>query len=172
MGDDRCRACGAAVAPNAAWCSLCFADLRTPLEPAREPATVAAAPTQPVNAAVVPGPTIDATRAPAVTRPDTAAAPVHLDLADPLGAQPTSVVSPTWPCPRCEQQVPIELDACNACGAGFLAGADIGQALRLPVVGEVTSMSSAQRLLMACGVAVAVTALLVLLAFVGGHLFA
>jgi uncharacterized OB-fold protein len=169
MSDGRCRACGAAVAPNAAWCSLCFADLRLPTpEPVREPAAVAAVPTQPAVA------TQPVAAEPVAAQPPPAdlalAEPtVEIDPADPLGL--TGQAPPTWPCPRCGQSVAIELDACDACGAGFLSGAAATESVRLPVVGDVRSMSSSQRLLLAFGIAVAVTVVLVLLAFVGGHLF-
>jgi uncharacterized OB-fold protein len=174
VSDGRCRACGAAVAPNAAWCSLCFADLRPPApepqpppatarEPLREPVSVASAATTPF----APGPPVGP--GPAAT-PVEAAGLIEVDPADPLGmAEPTA--TPTWPCPRCGHQVAIELDACDACGAGFLSGAASTNAVRLPVVGEVTSMSSSQRLLMAIAVAIVVMGLLVFLAFLGGQIF-
>jgi uncharacterized OB-fold protein len=192
MSDGRCRACGAAVAPNASWCSLCFADLRPPAaEPAREPATVAAAPaqpatpTQPLSAAqpvTAAQPVAQPVQQPAAgavavtpaavdgeTEPGAVEPGVDIDPADPLGL--TEKPQPTWPCPRCGHAVDIELDACDMCGTAFLAGAAAAQPVRLPGVGDVNSMSSSQRLLFACGIALAVTVVLVLLAFIGGHLF-
>jgi len=67
--------------------------------------------------------------------------------------------------------VPIELDLCNECGTPFLAGVADGATVRLPVVGEVKSMSKSQRLMMGIMVAVALMALIVMVAFIGGHIF-
>jgi hypothetical protein len=185
MSDGRCRACGAAVAPNAAWCSLCFADLRPPApEPVREPAAVAAVaqptvPAQPLAAqplaaqplAAPPVSPVDPTDVDAAVDADSVAAPIAIDPADPLGLSVPAGPSPTWPCPRCGHSVPIELDACNECGAGFLSGAAATKSVRLPMVGDVTRMSSGQRMFVAFAVSVGVMFVLVLLAFIGGHLF-
>ena len=65
----------------------------------------------------------------------------------------------------------MDLDFCNECGAGFLASVADGASMRIPVVGEVKSMSSAQRLMMGIMVAVALMAFIVALAFIGGQLF-
>jgi hypothetical protein len=65
----------------------------------------------------------------------------------------------------------MALDACSSCGAGFLAGAVSSKPVRLPVVGDVSKMSTAQRLAMGIGIGLAVMVVLVGLAFVGGQLF-
>lgn len=165
MSDVRCRGCGAAV-PNAAqWCSLCFADLRPPA-PVREPVSVPAPPV--ADTTIV---------APPVSVPASAAA-LPLPTLPPAAAVPSSakhaapaLPEATWPCPRCSAPVPLSLDACEACGAGFLAGATTAMAMRLPVVGDVGKMSRGQRMLVGSGIAVVMMVLLVMLATVGAHLF-
>jgi hypothetical protein len=154
---------------------LCFADLRPPA-PAqvKEPVTVASAPTQPLAA-------VEMIAAAAVARPPFVAAVVPSVVEDPdplavLEAAATQAAnpvdpSPTWPCPQCGAKVAMNMDFCNDCGAGFLAGVADGSSVRLPVVGEVKSMSSSQRLMMGLMVAVALMAGIVALAFIGGHLF-
>jgi hypothetical protein len=64
----------------------------------------------------------------------------------------------------------MDMDFCNDCGAGFLS-AVAGSAVRLPVIGEVKSMSSSQRLMMGVLVALGLMVVIVVLAFIGGHLF-
>lgn len=135
----RCPHCRAATRPGAPWCSLCHADLR------------------PVPAA---GPLA----APAF---DPLTAPAHELGLTPAPAQPTAApaatpsAEPSWPCATCGAANRLTFDACSACGAGFLAGlreAD-GPLLELPVVGDLTRLSRAQRLMLALGVVLAVLAL-------------
>jgi hypothetical protein len=75
-----------------------------------------------------------------------------------------------WPCPRCGAQVAMALDACGDCGAGFLAGARSSTTTRLPIVGDVGTMSGGQRLLVGVGLMVVLMALFVAVAAIGGHL--
>lgn len=146
-GATRCPHCRAATRPGAPWCTLCHADLRP-----------VPAPPAPVAGAVGPPPAY-ASRP--VTAPafDPLTAPAHeLGLA-PAPAEPAG--EPTWPCATCGASNPLTADACGACGAGFLAGlreAD-GPLLELPVVGDLTRLSRAQRLMLALGVVLAVLAL-------------
>jgi len=65
--------------------------------------------------------------------------------------------------------VPISLDACEACGAGFLAGATSTAAPRLPLVGDMGKMSSGGRLLVGVGIAVVLMILFVVFAAIGSH---
>ena len=105
----------------------------------------------------------------------TAASADVLDAATPLPIDPTddaAPVVPTWPCPSCGAQVAMDLDACESCGAGFLAGASsTAVSVKLPVVGDVNRLSKGQRLVMAAAIAVALMLAFVLLAEVGGHIF-
>jgi predicted RNA-binding Zn-ribbon protein involved in translation (DUF1610 family) len=87
-----------------------------------------------------------------------------------LAAKPsTAVAEATWPCPRCGEQVAISLDSCQSCGAGFLSGASTAMSARLPVVGDMAKMSQGQRLLVAAGISAALIVVLVVVAFVIGH---
>jgi ribosomal protein L37E len=174
VSDVRCRACGAAVPAGADWCSLCFADLREPA-PVREPVSVAA---ESVAEAALPAPLPAAPPRPAANlldvaprhaaEPDdsdeTAAGAVGADAAGPAANQAT------WPCQRCGEQVPMALDTCSACGAGFLSAASTTIEMRLPVVGDVGRLSRTQRLLAGLGISLLVMLVLVLLATLGGHL--
>src|SRR5262249_32441632 len=155
--------------PEAQWCSLCYADLREPA-PVRERAVAPVAPAAddaelPMAMAAHNGSPLGATAASEharlLDRPDPAdpasAAEAAPDVAtDPAEAQ--------WPCMACGEQVPLSLDTCPACGAGFLAGATTTASTRLPVVGDIGRMSRTQRLLVGCGIAVGVMILLVLVA--------
>jgi hypothetical protein len=170
------------VPANAAWCSLCFADLRAPVAaPVREPAVVAATASLPLA-------TVDQVAADSATPAAHPHVPTHaaqpagaapVEEPDPLAALEAAAVqaanpaapSPTWPCPQCGAKVAMDMDFCNECGAGFLSGVADGASVRLPVVGEVKTMSSSQRLMMGVMVAVALMAVIVALAFIGGHLF-
>jgi hypothetical protein len=180
MSDDRCRACGAAVPTEAQWCSLCYADLREPA-PVREPVSVPAAPSgadaavpEPVAAAVAAGQPSNGLRpdADAILGLPLKSADLDdpQDAHDPAGAE-EEVPEKTWPCTRCGEQVVMSLDACPACGSGFLAGASTPASMRLPVVGDIERLSRSQRLLAGLGVSLVVIVVLVVLATIGGHIF-
>jgi hypothetical protein len=175
MSDVRCRACGAAVPSEAQWCSLCFADLREPA-PVRERVSVPAAPADAEG--------LEQAAAPARNdaRPDP---DVLLGLSEAPAAAATADAEPSsdvpfgtpagpeieWPCLRCGAQVLMSLDACPSCGAGFLAGATGSTSTRLPLVGDVGRFSRNQRVALGFGLAILVMIVLVLLAFIGGHIF-
>jgi len=74
-----------------------------------------------------------------------------------------------WPCSGCGASNPVELDACAACGLGFLSGLKKTEPplLVLPGVGDLTKLSRAQRL----GAAGVVVLLVVLLTALVGLLF-
>ena len=139
--DERCPHCRGAIRSDAQWCTQCWVDLR----PAPEP--VAAAPAlAPVGSA----PGIGLQAAPA--------------------SDPSRPRHRGWPCSGCGAVNDVELDACVACGTGFLAGLrrDEAPLLALPVVGDVTRLSRSQRLAMAGGVVLLFALLVVLLGVVAG----
>jgi hypothetical protein len=93
------------------------------------------------------------------------------NAATAASSAPTSVGrEPRWPCPNCGASNDMALDHCEACGAGFLDGGK-PLSLSLPVVGDLTTMSAAHRLLVGIGIAVVVAAVLVVLFTIGGHIF-
>jgi hypothetical protein len=170
MTGSRCPACGAATPETVPWCSLCYADLR-PVPAAAVPAsrTVASVDVPPA----APGTLGDAAQDPLtgpistllspateLTAPADAAAPEP----SPEGAEALpGVVDPqlaaaSWPCARCGSQVPLLLDACDECGAGFLAGAIPRPSVSLPIVGDLQRLSKVQRFALAAGLAVAIIA--------------
>jgi hypothetical protein len=75
-----------------------------------------------------------------------------------------------WPCSGCGATNPVELDACAACGTGFLAGLrkEEPPLLLLPGVGDLTKLSRAQRLGLAASVVLAVVLLTALLGLLAG----
>jgi hypothetical protein len=78
---------------------------------------------------------------------------------------------PGWPCQTCGETVPLELTSCPQCGSGFLAAAKTAVGVKLPVVGDITEMSTGGRFgLMAAG-AVVVTLVFLLLLVVLGAIF-
>jgi hypothetical protein len=109
-------------------------------------------------------------------------------LADDLSSSPTGLVEPvataspraaaplvaaesTWPCPRCGERVALSMDVCESCGAGFLAGVSTKVSARVPLIGDMTQLSSGQRWLVAMGFSVALIVVFVLLAFIVGEVF-
>jgi hypothetical protein len=181
VSDVRCPACGASAPAGAQWCSLCFADLRPAAarEPVREPVTVPETPAAELAAeptAPEAGPAAPEAR-PAATRVDPLTDPLFMLTADPIVTLPVAVAEPSrgkhaapaedklkWPCPKCGEQVPISLDSCESCGAGFLAGATTRPSTRLPIVGDVGRFTTGQRWLAAGVAALAFTVLLLLVA--------
>jgi hypothetical protein len=177
---------------GAQWCSLCFADLREPA-PVREPVSVPAragsvaavapdagadpamlahdvapipVPVAAHAASILAGTALDPhTPLPGLSRPTVPAAAV---TPSPAAAPVTAVAEATWPCPRCGDQVAISLDICGSCGAGFLSGASTTMSARLPMVGDVTQMSSGQRWLLAMGISAVFAIMLVIVLFIVG----
>ena len=155
MTTDRCPSCNAAVTASAQWCTLCYAVLRVPQTvPADDRADlsgpVAEAGAGPVaGAPLPPDPILDA--------PVFQAAPV-------AGAEPKG-----WPCLNCGVMVPMADDACPKCSRPFLSGEEL-PALALPVVGDLGRMDRGQRVLLALAAGGVLTALMVLLAFIGGSI--
>ncbi|HUR13121.1 MAG TPA: zinc ribbon domain-containing protein [Mycobacteriales bacterium] len=148
-----CPSCGAALRPDAQWCSLCYHDLRAPAAP------------------VVPEPT------PAYDGSDPLTAPL-LDLllpaapvAQPEQAQPAAlpavpvVQEAEWPCTRCGLRNALTASTCRDCGSPFLGGASEAPALVLPGVGDITKLSRGHRVMVALGVVLAVVIPLALMTF-------
>lgn len=134
--------------PGAPWCTLCHADLRPP-PPAPAPPPVAA----PVAAGT--------------------GAPDHAHVVDPLTAPAEAFglpsrtpaaadAEPAWPCTTCGHTNAFTADTCLGCGAGFLAAVRDNEKplLVLPLVGDLVSMSRAQRLALAFGVVIALVLVL------------
>jgi hypothetical protein len=181
MTGSRCPACGAATPETVPWCSLCYADLR-PVPAAAVPATrndaiidvPPAAPdtlgdaaqdplTAPISTLLSPPAELTAPAAAVETAPEPSS-----DAADALpGVVDTQLASATWPCSRCRAQVPLLLDACNECGAGFLNGAIPPPTMSLPIVGDVQRLSKVQRFGLAAGLAVAIVAVFLAVATIG-----
>jgi hypothetical protein len=179
MTGSRCPACGAATPETVPWCSLCYADLR-PVPAAAVPAahTVASVDVPPAAPGALGDAAHDPLTAPISTllsSPAELAAPAEA-MAPELSPNPAealpAVVDPqvpaaTWPCARCGARVPLLLDACDECGAGFLTGAIPPPTMTLPIVGDVQRLSRLQRFGLAAGLAVAIVAVLLVVATIG-----
>jgi hypothetical protein len=146
--EPRCPQCSALVRPDAAWCTLCYADLRPPPPaPAPAPAEPLAPVTAPADSAFRPPAAgqspfdIDPLTAPlalletatafAGAAPGSATQQVRTlpapatALSAPATAEQSATVgapvaTPAWPCLSCGTQVPISESTCPQCGAGFL----------------------------------------------------
>jgi hypothetical protein len=175
MTGSRCPACGAATPETVPWCSLCYADLRS-VPAAAVPATRNVASVDVPPAA--PGTHSDAAQDPLTapistllgpsaepTAPAAAAAPEPSpDAAETLpGVVDPQLAAASWPCARCGAKVPLLLDVCDECGAGFLAGAIPPPRMSLPIVGDVQRLSKVQRFALAAGLAFAFIAVLLVL---------
>ena len=75
-----------------------------------------------------------------------------------------------WPCSGCGTVNAVEVNACVACGTGFLAGLRQNEPplLALPGIGDVTRLSRAQRLALAGAVVLVMVVLVVMLSLVTG----
>ncbi|HWG94610.1 MAG TPA: hypothetical protein VNU66_10335, partial [Mycobacteriales bacterium] len=139
--------CRGAVRPDAPWCTQCWADLRPAPEPEPEQP-------EPAPAAAPAGPRHGA--------------PEHL----PVPGAPAAATgeAPGWPCGTCGAVNGLDLDACAACGAGFLTAlrAEEPPLLVLPGVGDVTRLGRGQRLALAAGVALVLALLVGLLGLLTG----
>lgn len=141
----RCPHCRGAVGPQAQWCTQCWADLRPrPEPPAAQPASQPAS--QPGDL-----------REPA---PAGAGAASGADLPAPRPGGGRG-----WPCSGCGETNAVELMVCAACGTRFLAGLskESPPVLALPLVGDLTLLSRAQRLALAAGVVLLAMLLIALL---------
>lgn len=141
MDQAHCSACGAALAADAPWCTLCFTPVRTP---------------EPVVAAPAPGP--------APVR----IAPAH-PLYPPVPAA-AETGERTWPCQGCGQQLPMSVDTCPSCGAAFLAAGPT-PSLSLPVVGDLAARSKGQAFAIAAALGLGAAVVLVAIIALLGALF-
>ncbi len=123
METARCPGCGASVRPKAAWCSLCYYDLRGGLDTGSRLASATAsqrsgaAPL--VDAAVEPGPVqLSATAAFGDAIED--AEIVEADPAAQAAEGDAAARSGSWPC-SCGTLVALAVNECPACGRPFLA---------------------------------------------------
>lgn len=171
MAPSRCPTCAAAVPAGAPWCTLCWTSL-APAQPAPAPASA------PVALVTAP-----AAVAPAVAERPTGvaqAAPADFDpLRDPLPVAALTAAAPspvpptaaTWPCSGCAAPVPLSESACPTCLTPFLAEVRApAPALRLPVVGDVNTLSRGGRMAVTAVAGLVVTLLLSLFTAVAGHL--
>lgn len=145
----RCPSCAATVAPDAPWCSLCYADLRPFVEAVAPPVPVPVAEPTPAVSPVV--------------------APVALAVADPVAPE-AAVAAATlpqgrgWPCHACGDTVPLDLSACATCGAAFLPA---GGLPTLKLGGEEISSPTARVAVMLVGGFAVMAACTILLFLVG-----
>lgn len=154
-----CPQCRAAVRPAAPWCTQCYTDLR----PAPVPEAAPAAPALMPAAARVP----DVTGAD-VTGAERAGADVGAERVGTAAASTAADRAATWPCTTCGQPNALTVNACVACGAGFLARLRESEPplLVLPGVGDLSRLGRGQALGLAAGV-VLVVLLLVALSSLG-----
>jgi hypothetical protein len=181
MTGSRCPACGAATPETVPWCSLCYADLR-PVPAAAVPATrtlasvdvppaasgaLADAAPDPLTAPIstLLSPPAEPTAPTDAPPPDPGSSPVDVETLP--GVVDPQVAAATWPCTRCGAGVPLLLDACDECGAGFLAGAIPPPKTSLPIVGDVQRLSKVQRFGLAAGLAIAIVAVFLVVATIG-----
>jgi uncharacterized membrane protein YvbJ len=90
----------------------------------------------------------------------------------PLAPAPVAapvVEAPGWPCRSCGSRVALSADACPQCGTPFLEP-DAAVSLQLPVLGDVSRLDKPQRIGLMIGGALAMTVVLVLVAFLLGSL--
>lgn len=181
MTTARCPACGASVALNAPWCTLCYADLR-PAQPAPQPVQ------QPVRQPV-PQPVAEPA---AVSVGAAAPAPAARPLVDALGVLPPDplpfdtplppdphldapitkaadihLAEPGWPCRHCGTVVSMAEDNCPQCHTPFLVPEDVVE-VSLPVVGNVRRLDPKMRMILGLVGALGVMLVLVIVAFIGG----
>jgi hypothetical protein len=74
-----------------------------------------------------------------------------------------------WPCLGCGAMVPLEDNMCAQCGRPFLPSEE-APVLRLPGVGDVGRLDKSQRVMLMAGGCIALMAIFVLLAFIGGSI--
>jgi hypothetical protein len=161
---------------------LCYADLRpVPVAAVPAPRHVASDDAQTASSGALQEPSLDPLTAPMSTLlehpAEPNAAPVPAPAPEPADAevaeQLPGVVDPvlgsaSWPCSVCGAHVPLLLDACSGCGAGFLTGAIPPTTMSVPIVGDVSRLSKAQRFGLAAGLAIAIVVLFLVLATVLG----
>jgi hypothetical protein len=163
MTGSRCPACGAATPETVPWCSLCYADLRpVPAAAVPAPRHIASEDVQTAPSVMLEDPAVDPLTAPISTLLEPPAEPL------PGVVEPEPDAAAAWPCARCGAHVPLLLDACSECGAGFLAGAIPPPTMSVPIVGDVSRLSKAQRFALAAGLAVGLIVVFLVLGTIVG----
>lgn len=170
MTGSRCPACGAATPETVPWCSLCYADLRpVPVAAVPAPRHVATEAAQAAASGALEDPTLDPLTAPISTLLEPPAEAIAAPVPAPVAEHLPGVVDPlpdaaTWPCSICGAHVPLLLDTCSECGAGFLAGAIPPVTMSVPIVGDVSRLSKAQRFGLAAALAAGIVVVFLVLA--------
>jgi ribosomal protein L40E len=157
-----CPACGAALRPEAQWCSLCYHDLRPAPAPAPEPPTPVYGGLDPLTA-----PLLDLVLPPVPPAVEQVAEQV-VEGAAPTAPAPRASAEQaplTWPCTRCGAPNAIDSPVCGTCGSAFLAAAKEKVSLVVPGIGDLAHLSRGQRLGVAAAVLAAVLVPLALITF-------
>ena len=143
--------------PGAPWCTLCLAPVQgAPRPRGSEP---------------LPEPLPQPSLGPGV---DPLTAPLHVLLGEPapVPARPAARPDPAWPCSTCGRLNDLDASVCAGCGDGFLSVVAAAEAasLRLPVVGDLRSLTPGQRRMVNVAVILLVLVLLLVLAGLGAVL--
>jgi hypothetical protein len=89
-------------------------------------------------------------------------------LSDPLRTEPPVA---TWPCHGCSELNPIDADTCQHCFLPFLGGAHEQPTTKLPIVGDVRSLSKGGRAAVTAGGILVCCGLFLLAAYIVGSVF-
>ncbi|MGN6472560.1 MAG: hypothetical protein ACTHK4_02790 [Mycobacteriales bacterium] len=146
-----------------------------PVAPAAQSVpTIPAQPTTPLAPRSTPAPFVPSTNplAPTATMPTQLPAGVAPTAPDALAAGVDTGAAPhedatepalTWPCPRCDELVPMSEDYCSSCGHGFLDDVRTRGGTKLPLVGDVSQLDSGQKLMFGTAIAVGIIVGLIVL---------
>jgi len=160
------------VPADGAWCTLCFAQLRTqepepvapaPVTPEPFAMPLAAAVTAPVLSAPVPTQPVVPTQSVPTQPPAPAVAPVATAVIEEA--------APTWPCSGCGDRVSLDEMVCPSCGTAFLGGVNPNVSLKIPGVGDLVGMSTGAKFGVMAGGATVLTTVIVLFLLILGHIF-
>ena len=75
-----------------------------------------------------------------------------------------------WPCQVCGELVGMELTTCPSCGGAFMGGVAGSIPVQLPVVGDITSLSTGARIAFMAGGACVLTMAIFVVFVILGHL--
>jgi ribosomal protein L40E len=146
VSGEHCRACGAALAPDAEWCSLCFTSTAPEQPPAPEPGHVIVEPEDAPPPPVVAGPPVVRAFEQRSVEADTSAWVQTALAIDTATSVSLTADGPTWPCLTCNHPNEFAAKACAECGAPFLASAKEAPRLKLPVLGDVFQLTKNQQI--------------------------
>jgi hypothetical protein len=153
VGGTTCASCGATIAADAQWCSLCYAPVAVAADPAEAGELEAADLAADLAEA---GP--DATTAYLGVAASNETAAISNETTVPQGGHdllvapvptPAPASAPdeaTWPCLNCGAANPMTVNACAACGLAFLSDAKTPPRLVLPVIGDLFQRSRSQQI--------------------------